>query len=177
MFFGVEIILREFSVDALFTVMLSAMIADAVAIPFLGSRPFLSGFPAGIALHHPRNYLLVAVLAVVAALIGLAFKTVVYKMEDLWDIAWKNRPEWARPAVGGIALGLVLLALPQMYGVGYPVMYKAIAGELRAVVPDRAGRREDHRLQPDAGHRRVRRGVRALAVHRRHLRHGLRRDR
>jgi chloride channel protein, CIC family len=127
-FFGVEIILRELSVDALFTVMLSAMIADAVAIPFLGNRPFLSGFPSGIALHHPRNYLLVAVLAVVAALIGLLFKTVVYKMEDLWDLAWKNRPEWARPAIGGIALGLVLLALPQMYGVGYPVMDKAIAG-------------------------------------------------
>ena len=127
-FFGVEIILREFSIDSLFTVMLSAMIADAVAIPFLGDRPFLSKFPAGIALHHPRTYLLVAVLAVVAALIGLLFKTVVYKMEDLWDIAWKNRPEWARPAIGGIALGLILLALPQMYGVGYPVMYKAIAG-------------------------------------------------
>jgi CIC family chloride channel protein len=127
-FFGVEIILREFSVDSLFTVMLSAMLADAVAIPFLGDRPFLSQFPAGIALHHPSTYLLVAALAVVAALIGLLFKTVLYKMEDLWDIAWKNRPEWARPAIGGIALGLILLALPQMYGVGYPVMDKAIAG-------------------------------------------------
>jgi CIC family chloride channel protein len=127
-FFGVEIILRELSVDALFTVMLSAMLADAVAIPFLGNRPFLSGFPSGIALQHPRNYLLIAVLAVVAALIGLLFKAVVYKMEDWGDAVWKNRPEWARPAVGGIALGLVLLALPQMYGVGYPVMDKAIAG-------------------------------------------------
>jgi CIC family chloride channel protein len=127
-FFGVEIILREFSVDSLFTVMLSAMLADAVAIPFLGNRPFLSAFPAGIDLHSPGNYLLVAVLAVVAALIGLLFKTVLYKMEDLWDAAWKNRPEWARPAVGGIALGVLLLALPQMYGVGYPVMDKAIAG-------------------------------------------------
>jgi CIC family chloride channel protein len=127
-FFGVEIILREFSIDSLFTVMLSAMIADAVAIPFLGSQPFLSAFPAGIALHHPRTYLLVAALAVVCALIGLMFKTVVYKMEDLWDLAWKNRPEWARPAAGGVALGLILLALPQMYGVGYPVMDKAIGG-------------------------------------------------
>jgi chloride channel protein, CIC family len=127
-FFGVEIILREFSVDAMFTVMLSAMLADVVAIPFLGDRPFLSGFPPGIALHHPRNYLLVAVLAVVAALIGLLFKTVVYKTEDLWDVLWKSRPEWARPATGGVALGALLLALPQMYGVGYPVMYKAVAG-------------------------------------------------
>ena len=41
---------------------------------------------------------------------------------------WGNRPEWARPAAGGIALGLLLLALPQMYGVGYPVLYKAVGG-------------------------------------------------
>ncbi len=127
-FFGVELVLREFSVDALFTVMLSAMIADITAEPFLGSRPFLSGFPAGIMLHHPRNYLLVAMLAVLAALMGLAFKTVLYKTEDLCDRVWGGRPEWARPAVGGVALGLLLLAVPQMYGVGYPVMYKATAG-------------------------------------------------
>jgi chloride channel protein, CIC family len=127
-FFGVEIILREFSVDAMFCVLLSSMIADAVAVPFLGDKPFLRGFPAGITMVHPADYLLVAALAVLAGLVGLLFKTVLYKIEDLWDVAWKNRPEWARPAVGGLALGLILLALPQMYGVGYPVMYKAVAG-------------------------------------------------
>jgi CIC family chloride channel protein len=127
-FFGVEIILREFSVDAMFAVMLSAMVADAVAIPFLGNEHFLSGFPAGIVLHDPRNYLLVAVLAVIAALIGLLFKTVLYRVEDLCDRIWKGRPEWVRPAVGGILLGLVLLAVPQLYGVGYPVMFKVVAG-------------------------------------------------
>ncbi|MFC5503502.1 chloride channel protein [Lysinimonas soli] len=128
-FFGAEIILRELSVEAMFAVMLSAMVADAVAIPFLGDHPFLTGFPSGITLHNPSNYLLIAVLAVLAALIGLLFKTVLYKMEDLWDLIWKGRPEWARPAVGGLVLGLLLLALPQMYGVGYPVMFKAIAGD------------------------------------------------
>ena len=114
-FFGVEILLREFSIDALFTVMLSAMIADATAIPLLGSKPFLSGFSSGITLHHVRNYLLVAALAVIAALFGLASKTILYKIEDLCDRVWGSRPEWARPAVGGFVLGL-LLALPQMYG-------------------------------------------------------------
>jgi CIC family chloride channel protein len=127
-FFGVEIILREFSVDALFTVMLAAMIADITAIPFLGDKPFLSGFPAGIMLHHPRNYLLIAILAVLAALMGLAFKTILYKTEDLCDRLWGRRPEWARPAAGGLVLGLLLLAIPQLYGVGYPVMYKTTAG-------------------------------------------------
>jgi chloride channel protein, CIC family len=128
-FFGVEIILREFSIDALFTAMLAAMIADITAVPFLGARPFLSGFPPGIALHHAQDYLLVALLAVVAALMGLAFTAVLYKTEDVWDTLWRGRPEWARPAVGGLALGLLLLALPQMYGVGYPVLDKAAAGQ------------------------------------------------
>ncbi|MGE5285906.1 MAG: chloride channel protein [Micromonosporaceae bacterium] len=127
-FFGVEIILRELSADALFAVMLAAMLADVTAEPFLGSTPFLSGFPHGIVLHHPQNYLLIALLAVVAGLIGLAFKNVLYKIEDLCDRIWGHRREWARPAVGGVLLGLLLLAIPQLYGVGYPVMYKAVAG-------------------------------------------------
>jgi chloride channel protein, CIC family len=127
-FFGVEIILRELSVEAVFTVMLSAMVADLLSRQFLGDAPFLSGLPPGITLHHLTTYLLIAGLAVVAALIGLTFAKVLYATEDLCDRLWKNRPEWARPAVGGILLGLLLLALPQMYGVGYPVLYKAVGG-------------------------------------------------
>ena len=97
----------------MFTVMLSAMLADVVAIPFLGDKPFLSQFPAGIALHHPGNYLLVAVLAVAAALIGLAFKAVVYKMEDLWDVLWKG--------MAALAVGCLLLF-------GLPLLFPASPG-------------------------------------------------
>lgn len=127
-FFGVEIILRAFSIEAMFPVMLASMLADAVATPILGHGRFLSGFPADVALQHPANYLLIAALAVIAAFVGLGFKTVLYKLEDLGDTLWGKRPEWARPAVGGVLLGIILLAVPQLYGVGYPVMYKAIAG-------------------------------------------------
>lgn len=124
-----EIILREMSADALFAVLLSAMVADALAIPFLGSAPFLARFPHGTALQHPPDYLLVAVLAVIAALIGLAFAQILYGIEDLCDRLWKGRPEWARPAVGGLLVGALLLVIPQLYGVGYPVMFKALAGD------------------------------------------------
>lgn len=127
-FFAVELILRELSVDAIFTIMLSAMVADVIARVFFGSAPFLTQLPAGIALDHIANYLLVALLAAIAGVLGIVFKTVLYKTEDWCDQVWGDRPDWARPAVGGVVLGLVLLAVPQLYGVGYPVMYAAFAG-------------------------------------------------
>jgi chloride channel protein, CIC family len=128
-FFGVEIILREFAIEGVFSVMLSSMVADVTAEPFLGRKVFLSGLPSGLVLRGDGDYLLVAALAVVAALVGLAFKGILYKIEDLCDLAWHGRPEWARPAVGGVLFGLLLLAIPQLYGVGYPVMYRAAGGQ------------------------------------------------
>ncbi|MEB4209111.1 chloride channel protein [Mycobacterium sp. 94-17] len=127
-FFAVELILRELSVEGIFTIMLSAMVADVIARVFFGSDPFLTQLPQGIELDHIANYLLVALLAAIAGVVGIAFKNVLYKTEDLCDRLWGGRPDWARPAVGGIVLGLLLLAVPQLYGVGYPVMYAAFAG-------------------------------------------------
>lgn len=126
-FFAVELILRELSVEAIFPIMLSAMVADVIARVFFGSAPFLTQLPGGIQLDHIANYLLVALLAAIAGLIGVVFKSVLYKTEDLCDRAWRHRPDWARPAVGGIVLGVLLLAVPQLYGVGYPVVYAAFA--------------------------------------------------
>jgi CIC family chloride channel protein len=128
LFFGFEIVLREFSLDALFATSLSAVAADLVSQAFFGSAPFFSGIPHDLLVPRDATYVLVAVLGVLSGLVGYGFKAALYKLEDVADRLWKGRPEWARPAVGGIALGALLLALPQMYGVGYPVMDKAVAG-------------------------------------------------
>ena len=107
---------------------LSSVAADLVSQAFFGSAPFFSTIPHDLLVRHDYTYLLIAVLGFAAGLIGFGFKTVLYRVEDLVDRLWKGRPEWARPAVGGVALGAILLALPQMYGVGYPVVDQAIAG-------------------------------------------------
>ncbi|MFD1312567.1 chloride channel protein, partial [Streptomyces kaempferi] len=73
------------------------------------------------------QYGLFAALALVAAGLGVGFSRFLYLVEDACDWLWRG-PEWLRPAVGGLALGVVLLVLPQMYGVGYPVLQKATAG-------------------------------------------------
>ena len=58
---------------------------------------------------------------------GVLFTRALYAIEDACDAVWRC-PEWLRPAVGGLVLGLVLIALPQMYGVGYPVLDNAVNG-------------------------------------------------
>jgi CIC family chloride channel protein len=130
LFFGFEIVLREFSLDALFATILAAVTGDLVSHAFFGSAPFFVGIPHGLTITDDYAYLLVAVLGVASGLIGLGFKTILYKLEDIVEELWKDRPEWALPAFGGVALGGLLLLLPQLYGVGYPVMDKVIAGHV-----------------------------------------------
>lgn len=126
--FAFEIVLRELSLDALFATILSAVTADLISRAFFSSAPFFSELPHNLSIDHVQAYLLIGVLGLLAGLIGVGFKSFLYGFEDFADRIWKGRPEWARPAVGGVALGVLLLALPQMYGVGYPVMDKIIAG-------------------------------------------------
>ena len=130
LFFGFEIVLREFSLDALVATGLAAVTGDVISRAIFGSAPFFSMIPHDLSVTNDTTYLLVAVLAVAAGLIGIGFKTVLYRLEDFVDELWKGRPEWARPAVGGGALGALLLAVPQMYGVGYPVMNNVISGHV-----------------------------------------------
>ena len=127
-FFGFEIILRELSGEALYAIIASAVVADLVSQAFFGSAPFFASIPHHLVITHNVDYVLVLVLGLIAGLIGVGFKTVLYKIEDVCDDLWAGRPSWLRPAVGGIVLGGILLALPQMYGVGYPVMDNVIAG-------------------------------------------------
>jgi CIC family chloride channel protein len=130
LFFGFEIVLREFSLDAMFATILAAVTGDLVSRAFFGSAPFFAGMPHGLVPGDDYSYLLIALLGLAAGLIGVGFKTFLYWLEDAVDDLWKGRPEWARPAVGGLALGALLIVLPQMYGVGYPVMDKVVAGHV-----------------------------------------------
>ena len=127
-FFGFEIVLKEFSLDALSATILSAVTADIISRGFFGSAPFFTSVPHDLTVANDLSYLLIGLLALVAGLIGVAFQKTLYKGQDAADAIWGKRPEWLRPVVGGVLLGLVLLALPQMYGVGYPVVDRVFGG-------------------------------------------------
>jgi CIC family chloride channel protein len=127
LFFGFEIVLKEFSLDALAATILSAVTADVISRAFFGGAPFFAAVPHDLNVTNDFTYLLIALLGIGAGLIGVAFQKTLYKGQDAADALWGNRPDWLRPVAGGLLLGLLLLALPQMYGVGYPVMDRVLA--------------------------------------------------
>ncbi len=127
LFFGFEIVLKEFSLDALSATIVSSVTADVVSRAFFGGAPFFAAIPHDMGVGNDFTYLLIAVLGIAAGLIGVVFQKTLYRGEDAADALWRGRPEWLRPVAGGLLLGLLLLTLPQMYGVGYPVMDRVLA--------------------------------------------------
>jgi CIC family chloride channel protein len=127
--FGFELILRTFSLEAILPLIISSAVSDLIGQAFWGRGAILSSVPHDLVIVHPVDYLLIGFLGVVAAAVGVGFTGVLYKVEDVCDRLWRGRPEWARPVAGGVLLGAILLALPELYGVGYPVIDQGIGGK------------------------------------------------
>ena len=124
-FFALELILGEFEVEAFGVVVLASVTADVIGRAAFGSDPFLT-----LPTFHQQSlweYALCVGLGVAAAVAATGFVGILYGFEDVADRIWTG-PRWLRPAVGGLLLGGLLLMLPQMYGVGYPVLQHAVGG-------------------------------------------------
>jgi CIC family chloride channel protein len=67
-------------------------------------------------------------LGILAGLVALLFVRTLYWFEDISD-AWRF-PEYVKPAVGGLLVGVLGFYLPQVFGVGYEAMEDALLGKM-----------------------------------------------
>jgi chloride channel protein, CIC family len=125
-FFALEVILRDFETRSFSAVVVASVTADVIGRAAFGSEAFLTLPRVGVG--DVAGYPLYLVLGLLAAFVGVFFIRFLYGMEDRADRLWRFSESW-RPAAGGVLLGLLLLAVPQMYGVGYDVLESAIAGK------------------------------------------------
>lgn len=124
-FFALELVMRDFSARTLGPVVVAAISGNALSRAVFGPEPFLD--VPQVDFGGTPELLVFAALGVLAAAVGVTFIRVLYGMEDVADRYWRW-PEWGRPIAGSVLLGLLLLAIPEMYGSGYAVLEGAIDG-------------------------------------------------
>jgi chloride channel protein, CIC family len=124
-FFAMELILGDFTTNAFGMVVISSVTASIIGRAAFGNTVFIH-LPI-FTVQHGIEYALFAILGILAGFVGVVFTQVLYKIEDWCDFIWRW-PEWLRPTIGGVLLGAILYFLPELYGVGYPVIGHAFDG-------------------------------------------------
>jgi len=113
--FAIELILLEFRTKSFVPLVISSVIATVISRLVLGSEPAFA-IPA-YAFAHPVELIFYLVLGLAAAGVGVLLIEALYNAEDVFD-RWAAHPV-IKPIVGGLALGVIGLAFPQVFGVGY----------------------------------------------------------
>ena len=128
MFFGFEIVLEEFSLDALAATILSAVTADVISRAFFGGAPFFAAVPHDLSVTNDSTYLLIAVLGIAAGLIGVAFQKTLLQRRGRRGPSVGERPSGCAPSLAGCCWGWCCWRCRRCTASGIPVMDKVLAG-------------------------------------------------
>ncbi|MGN6415019.1 chloride channel protein [Flexivirga sp.] len=107
----------DFEVEALVPGLVTSIVAYTVFGFAEGFTPMFGYAAAGYRFDHPVQLVWFAVIGVVAGLVGLTYSTTFYGFADFVKRLPGNTI--VKPAVGGLAVGLIALAIPQVLGTGY----------------------------------------------------------
>lgn len=128
--FALEVLLGDFGLAAFSPVVLSSVMATTI------SRHYFGDFPAFIIPAYELASLwelaIYPFLGLIAGLVAILFIGVLYKSEDLFDGI--KMPEWLKPALGGLLLGLILLKWPQVFGVGYGAINQSLLDKMTGML-------------------------------------------
>jgi CIC family chloride channel protein len=124
--FALEVLLGDFGIASFSPVVLSSVTATTI------SRHYFGDFPAFIipAYHLETlwEFAIYPFLGLFAGLVAVFFIITLYKAEDIFDKI--PIPQWLKPALGGLLLGLILTKFPEVFGVGYGAMNEALFDRL-----------------------------------------------
>ncbi len=113
--FAHEIILAHFALSAFVPTVLAAVVATLI------SRIWLGDFPAFILSQQQIasywEFPAFALLGLVCGLVAVCFQLSIMTAD--WTARRATLPLWLRPALGGITVGCMALAVPEVLGVGY----------------------------------------------------------
>ena len=124
--FALEVILGEFATETFSTVVIASVVATVIAQAIMGSTPAF--IVPEYSLVSPLEIPLYVLLGGLCAVAGTVFIRSLHSSERFFERT--PIPEYVRPALGGLLVGVIGVWLPQVFGVGYLSMDHALVGEL-----------------------------------------------
>ena len=117
-FYAYELVIGTYSLATLAPVVCAAIVS-------VGVVRLLHGHPGGLELLVPSrieavDYIPILALGMICALVGIAIMRGVTVTENLFRRS--GVPGWARPAIGGLAVGLLALVTPQVLSSGHAAL-------------------------------------------------------
>jgi len=125
--FALEEIIGDMNAALIGSTVVASVTAVIVERSILGNEP-LFRVPA-YHLVHPAELIGYAVLGIVGGIVSVFFCKLLLRTRGLF----KRMPGWTRtfqPAIGGLAIGVILVFVPQVMGVGYEHVDQALQGSL-----------------------------------------------
>ena len=125
--FALEIILLELKSRSFISLVISSFFATTVSRAFLGSSPAFE-IPAYsfVSLYEIIFYL---VLGILAGLTAVLLIRMVYDTEHFFEKRLKM-PDFLKPALGGLMVGIIGFFLPQVFGYGYDTISELLNREV-----------------------------------------------
>jgi len=124
--FALEVIVGYYTLRVFAPIVIAALFAMVVRQAFLGTEPL---FPVpAYQMSSLWELLSFALLGVTGAMVARLLLLSIGAFKN--GFTWLHIPPWLRPALAGVAIGLVAVALPGVLSTGYEATFAAVSGEL-----------------------------------------------
>lgn len=125
--FAVELVLGALSAEDFVFIVFASVSASLVSQQFLPDQASVP-LSQSLDLFSHSDYLLVALVALVATLAGIGFSKLLYLVWDGIDLVYRWNA-WFRPVAGSLLLGVFLYCFPLLYGTGDSVQLRVLSGD------------------------------------------------
>jgi chloride channel protein, CIC family len=127
--FAMEVLMLDISMLSMVPLLISAVTGASLSYLLIGNE---------VTLHYPlqgtfffRNIPFYLVLGIVTGFVSLYFTRITIYIESLFSAIGKT---WVRVLTGGIALGILVLLFPPLYGEGYDIVNEFLTGNVSSIL-------------------------------------------
>ena len=128
--FANEVVIGHYALKAFAPVVIASVTGTAISRAYFGDFPAFTLPP-----HAITSYLEFPAFIILGVVAGLVASALVRGIINAQDLSEKiPLPSWLRPGVGGLAIGIMAVWLPQIIGVGYGATEQALIGNFTLTV-------------------------------------------